>query len=73
MKRYEYKTIVIDAKGFWGGKIGVDEFDRTLNFMGREGWRLVQQTASNQSYGNTRYIICVFERELEQYRGGQYA
>lgn len=64
MKKYEYETKVIDAKGLMGGKIDITEFNESLNRMGREGWELVETTASNQSYGSTRYIICVFKREL---------
>lgn len=64
MKKYEYKTTVIDAKGFLGGKIDATEFNQSLNEMGQEGWELVETTSSNQSYGSTRYIICVFKREL---------
>ena len=65
MTRYEYRTKVIDAKGLMGGKVNVAELDSALNEMGREGWRLVEKTASNQGFGDTRYIICVFMRELE--------
>lgn len=64
MKKYEYCTKLIDAKGVFGGKVSVDEFDRTLNDLGRDGWELVSITDSNQSYGSTRWIICVFKREL---------
>ena len=63
MKRYEYKTQVIDAKGLWGGKIDVDEFNSALNELGRDGWELVGTTASNEAYGRTAGIICVFKRE----------
>ena len=64
MKRYEYKTMVLDAKGMWGGKIDAAGFDFTLNAMGRDGWELVNATASNQAYGSTRYVICIFKREM---------
>ncbi len=63
MRKFEYKTMVFDAKGFWGGKIDVSDFDHALNEAGRDGWELVETTASNQSYGSTRYVICVFKRE----------
>lgn len=64
MKKYEYMTRAIDAGGFWGGKFEESELDAILNEMGRDGWALVQSTTSNQSYGSTRYMICIFMREL---------
>ena len=64
MKKYEYKTQVIEAQGLWGGKINVGEFNNSLNEMGRDGWELVGTTASNEAAGRTASIICVFKREL---------
>jgi hypothetical protein len=64
MKKYEYQTQLIDAKGVLGGKIEAEEFNQSLNEMGSQGWELIEMSASNQSYGSTRYIICVFKREL---------
>jgi len=66
LSKYEYKTIVVDAKDIWGSEAGVDKFDEMLNYMGHEGWRLVQQTASNKLLDD-RYFACVFERELKLY------
>ena len=65
MKKWEYETVVLDGKGLFGGKIDVKGYKVKLNEMGREGWELVEQTSSNAGYGETRYIICVFKRELE--------
>ncbi len=64
MKKYEYKTQVIDAKGLFGGKIDAGDFNNSLNDAGRDGWELVGTTASNEAYGRTASIICVFKREL---------
>lgn len=64
MRKYEYQTKVIDAKGLWGGKINADDFNWSLNEMGQQGWELIETTASNEAIGNTRYIICVFKREI---------
>ncbi len=65
MKKYEYQTRMIDAKGFFGGKVNIEQYTAELNEMGREGWELIETTASNQDFGSTRYLICVFKRELE--------
>jgi len=64
MKKWEYETLVLEGKGILGGKIDVEGFKMKLNEMGWEGWELVEQTPSNQGMGDTRYIICVFKREL---------
>ena len=63
MKKYEYKTIIVEPKGFFGGKINADEFNRVLNDMGSNGWELVEAIASNQDLGSTALIICVFKHE----------
>ena len=65
MKKFEYRTKIIDAKGMWGGKVNLSEFDKTINEMGNDGWEMVTTTASNEAYGSTRYIICIFKREIE--------
>ena len=65
MKKFEYNTLTIDAKGVWGGKVAEENFKQKLNEMGQNGWELVGMTNSNQAYGQTRYIICTFKREIE--------
>lgn len=64
MKKFEYKTVVADAKGMMGGKVDIEEYDNMFNEMGGQGWELVQSIASAQSYGSTRYILCTFKREV---------
>ena len=64
MKKFEYETLKLDAKGFLGGKVDTDDLKSSLNEMGCNGWELVDMTASAVGYGETRYIICVFKREL---------
>jgi len=65
MKKWEYQTLTLEATGLLGGKIDVEGYKKSLNEMGREGWELIEQVASAQGYGYTRYIICTFKRELE--------
>ncbi len=64
MKKFKYRTLVVDAKGLFGGKIDVSGFNNSLNEMGRDGWELVGTTASNEAAGRTVCFICVFKREL---------
>lgn len=63
MKRYEYETVVTDAKGAMGGKVDIEDFDNMLNGMGSQGWELVQSIPSAQTQGGTRYILSTFKRE----------
>lgn len=65
MKQFEYKTIVSDAKGFWGGKVDKEEMEQSLNELGAQGWELISTTNSNESYGSTRYVISIFKREKQ--------
>lgn len=65
MDQFEYKTIFTNAKGVFGGKIEQDSMDRQLNQLGDQGWELVSSIASNQSYGNTRWIVSVFKRKKQ--------
>lgn len=64
MKKYEYKTVLTDAKGVWGGKVDMEEYQTSLNELGAQGWQVVGTVASNQSYGNTRYLLTTFMREI---------
>ena len=66
MKKYEYKTIIFETKGMFGGKIDADSFNQELNGFGRDGWNLVEAIASNQDLGSTARIICIFKRELAE-------
>ena len=68
MKKYEYQTKVIDNKIPFlsmGGKVDPESFNQIINDMGRDGWRMVEIVASNQGLGDTRSLVCVFEREIE--------
>ena len=67
MNRYEYKVVAYDTKGLFGGKIDSGEFESQLNQLGNEGWEMVSCTSSNQSYGSSRSIVCVFKRQKEQW------
>lgn len=63
MKKYEYKTISMEATGFMGGQVDVQELDERLNAYGMDGWELIGMVSSNQSYGSTRFILVTFKRE----------
>lgn len=65
MKKYEYKCEQMEAKGFMGGEIDTIHFNYGLNELGREGWELVGFTALNRGNGYTKWVMCVFKREVE--------
>jgi hypothetical protein len=65
MDKFEYKTLVTDAKGFLGGKVDQYKFQNELNELGSQGWELVSTVASAQSYGSTRWIISIFKRKIQ--------
>lgn len=41
MRKFEYKTIKIEPKGFWGTKLDENHIDEILNELGAQGWELV--------------------------------
>ena len=64
MKKFEYQTKVIDTKlSFMGGKVDPESFDQVLNDLGNDGWELLEVVASNQGFGDTRSLVCIFKRE----------
>ncbi len=65
MEQYEYKTLLTDAKGFFGGKVDPNILQLQLNELGRQGWELVSTVATVQSYGSTRWLISIFKRKIQ--------
>ncbi len=62
MERYEYKVVTYDTKGFFGGKVDVGQLEYQLNLIGDEGWEMVSCTSTNESYGSSKSIVCIFKR-----------
>ena len=60
--QWEYKTIKLAAKGFFGGKLDEAKLDSFMNQLGTEGWELVAGFDTNQSYGATRDVVVMFKR-----------
>lgn len=65
MEKFEYKTLLTDAKGTLGGKVDQSAFQDELNELGMQGWELVNTVAAAQSYGSTRWIISIFKRKIQ--------
>ena len=66
MEKFEYKVVACDTKGFWGGAVEVHQIENQLNQLGSEGWEMVGCTSTNQSYGASKSIVCIFKRKKEQ-------
>lgn len=65
MDKFEYKVVTYDTKGFWGGTVEVHQIENQLNLLGSEGWEMVSCTSTNQSYGASKSIVCMFKRKKE--------
>lgn len=63
MKKFEYKTLKIEPKGFWGTRLDTDEIDNILNELGIQGWELVSMQDLSIS-GSSWTFHYTFKREL---------
>jgi hypothetical protein len=55
------------------GSIGIfifsvetNQLENQLNLLGYDGWEMVSCTSTNQSYGSSKSIVCVFKRNKDQ-------
>ena len=62
--KWEYKTIKLKAKGFFGGDFDARELDNMMNEYGSMGWELVNGFDTNTSYGQTRDVVIIFKRQI---------
>lgn len=66
MDKFEYKVVTYDPHGFFGGNVEEYQIENQLNQLGNDGWEMVGCTSSNQSYGATKSIVCIFKRRKDQ-------
>lgn len=64
MEKCEYYTLIIETKGMFGGKINENQFLSELNRLGNEGWELISSVSTNQDFGSSRNVICIFKRKI---------
>ncbi len=65
MEKFEYKVVTFDTKGFWGGTVEARPVEEQLNQLGNDGWEMVSCTSTNQSYGASKSIVCMFKRKRD--------
>jgi len=66
MDSFEYKVVVYDTEGFWGGDVKTNQLETQLNVLGHDGWDMVSCTSTNQAYGSSKSIVCIFKRKKDQ-------
>jgi hypothetical protein len=64
--KFEYKTLIYDTKGFFGGKVDEDEFESTINGAAKDGWELINSFPTTEQSGATRCIVLIFRRETKE-------
>ena len=65
MEKYEYKVVTYATKGFWGGNVETKQIENQFNQLGNEGWEMVICTSTNQIYGASKSIVCIFKRKKD--------
>ena len=65
--KFEYKLPDVPAtKGWWssGGKVNFQELTDKLNELGREGWEVAVSTDLNRYHGESRNVMIILKRQL---------
>lgn len=62
MRKFEYKTVQIKPKGFFGTELDPNVIDMELNELGQQGWELVTIQGFELN-GMTTSYHCTFKRE----------
>ena len=62
--KFEYKLVHHKAKGFFGGKVDLNEMTDEYNSFGKDGWELVSVMDTNTNGGISDLIIAIFKRKI---------
>lgn len=60
--RWEYLTVEIDIRGFWGPKPNYGEIAAAFNEYGAQGWELVSALDLAGAEGTSSKIVAFFKR-----------
>ncbi len=64
IRRYEYRMVTTDTKGWGGGIVDVQSTQEMLGEMGEQGWELVSVVSTHMGQGTTRCVVHYFKREI---------
>ena len=64
--KWEYKTIKLRTTGFMSGKFDEAQLDGMMNELGSVGWELTASFDTNERYGNTKDIVVIFKRLVQE-------
>lgn len=63
--RWEYRSLVLNIKGWVGPKVDQAELDATMNALGAEGWELVSAVDMAAGGGQSAGLLMLFRRALD--------
>lgn len=63
-RKWEYKSVKFEAKGWLGGVADVQALDASLNGLGQQGWELVAVFDTNMAQGVSREVVATLKREV---------
>ncbi|QIP12432.1 DUF4177 domain-containing protein [Spirosoma aureum] len=64
MKKFEYLTLDVAARGFWSRSVDAQELTNKLNELGAEGWEVVSSVDLNIGQGQSRNVMVILKREI---------
>lgn len=67
MQKFEYKVLEVSATGGFlsgGGLVNFQALSDKLNELGQEGWEVISGTDINRHYGDTRNVMIILKRPL---------
>ena len=62
--KWEYKTIKLALDGIFSKEISPEDFDRSLNVQGQDGWELVSVVGANVGFGETKEFVAILKRPV---------
>lgn len=65
MKKYEFKVLKFDVKGWFGGKVDSTDIETQLNQFGAEGWDLLHTSEILKDMGVTAMLVIIMRRPLD--------
>ena len=65
MHKYEYKTLMYEVTGWWGGKVDAGDVEDRLNELAEIGWEIDHCIPIAISYGQTKSVVFILKREIK--------